>query len=81
MRDVKPVFAWARAHGDSKIVDRVIIRLLPQLQAHGLYLSEAQVEADDQTMVPDPVYDLVKETAEALIASDTVGGERRVRHQ
>ena len=62
MRDVKPVLAWARAHGDSKIVDRVIVRLLPQLQAHGLQLSGAQVEADDQIMVPDPVYDLVNET-------------------
>lgn len=70
MIDVKPLFTAAKAEGDAMIVDRIIVRLLPQLHSAGLRLSAKSVEAMSEILVSQEIFQLIEQTASELLAAD-----------
>lgn len=67
MKNVTPVFKWAIAHGETKIVERILIKLAPELVASNQMISLQQVEDDQNILVDAEIYDKVLHLAEALI--------------
>jgi hypothetical protein len=67
MKDIKPLMLWAKANGEAKIVDRILVKLLPDL-----IKANQQVTADmldDQTVVeiPSDLYERMQSIAEDLV--------------
>ncbi len=67
MNDIKPVLIWAKANGESKIVDRILLKLLPALLKYNQKITAEMVENSVELFVDESLYDLVKKTAEELV--------------
>ncbi len=64
--DIKPIFEFAKAYGDVKIVDRILIKTLPILLKNKLELSAAAIDESAVVSVPAEIYQSVKVAAEDL---------------
>lgn len=73
MQNVKPVFNWARAHGESRIVDRILLRLLPEMLKHDRKLTAEMVDGQECIEVPLELYERIKSTAEELVGKTYPG--------
>lgn len=69
MRDVKPVFVWAIGNGEAKIVDRILVRILPQLLKSNANITTSSIEESEAIEVAGDIYELVKQTAEELVGA------------
>lgn len=78
MKDVLQVFRWAHERGDANIIDRIIVRALPELLKSGIQLSAEDIAHSDSIMVSDDLYERIEVVAESLIEDDTAGGEKHV---
>ncbi len=68
-KNIKPLFTWAIKNGESKIVDRILVKTLPQfLKAHCTITMDA-IQTAHIISVPSELYDIVKNMAEELIGS------------
>lgn len=67
MRDIKPVFAWAKELGDANIYDRILVKTLPTLLAANIQLTSEEIDQREQIEVSDHLYALIKQVAEALV--------------
>ena len=67
MNDIKPVLIWAKANGESKIVDRILLKLLPALLKYNQKITAEMVENSAELFVDESLYYLVKKTAEELV--------------
>lgn len=66
MKDAKPVFALAIAQSEVMIVDRILVRVLPALLAHGQALTADAIKQADHIPVPDLLYEQICAVAEEL---------------
>ncbi|MGB0721799.1 MAG: hypothetical protein ACPGU7_05315 [Gammaproteobacteria bacterium] len=69
MKDIKPIFEWAEKNGDVKVIDRILIRLLPVFLEHGIQLTDNLIRESDAIEVPDALYDEVLKTASSLVGT------------
>lgn len=69
MRDVKSVLMWAVSNGEAKIVDRILVKILPQLLKSNVNLTASMIEESDVIEVPTDIYDIIKHTAEELVGT------------
>jgi uncharacterized protein YfeS len=70
--DIKPLFEWAVANGEAKIVDRILMKLMPQFLKEGHRVTSAKIEDLDSFEVSDELYSLVKEMAEEFVGDEYV---------
>ena len=68
MKDIKPLLNWAIQNGESKIVDRILVKLLPEFLAVNQKITPEMIENSDELIVPEKLYLLAKETAENLVS-------------
>ncbi|BBP42302.1 hypothetical protein [Thiosulfativibrio zosterae] len=68
MKDIKPLLNWAIQNGESKIVDRILVKLLPEFLAVNQKITPEMIENSDEIVVPEKLYLLAKETAENLVS-------------
>jgi hypothetical protein len=68
-KNIKPIFDWAVANGEAKIVDRILIKLLPQFIKAGYKITENTIYESDTVEVSDELFNLVKDTAEEFVGS------------
>jgi len=68
-KDIKPIFDWAIEHGDSNIVNRVIMKLLPHFINHNQKLTSDEVSQSTKIEVPSDLYMLVKDMSEKTVGS------------
>lgn len=68
-KDIKPVFNWAVANGEAKIIDRILMKLLPQLLKSGYKLTEETVTESKTLDVSEELFNSVKNLAEELVGS------------
>ncbi len=73
--DVKPLFACAVAKSEPKIVERILVSVLPELMAHHINITPEMLEGSDPIMVPEALYLRMIQAAESLtgISCETVG--------
>ena len=67
MKDAKHIFVCARAHSEAMIVDRILVRVLPDLMAHGQMLTAEAIAQTEHIWVPDALYALIREVAQELV--------------
>jgi hypothetical protein len=67
MRDIKPLMAWAKANSEAKIVDRILVKLLPVLVKNGLTLTIDQLETQERLEVSEELYAQIQAVTEALV--------------
>jgi hypothetical protein len=67
MKNVLPLFVWANAHGEAKIIDRILIKVLPDLLKHNCKITPEQVENSQELNIPESLYTEICVVAEELI--------------
>lgn len=66
MKDIKPLLNRAIAHSEVMIVERILVRVLPDLLRHGLPLTAETIEQAQEVLVPEALYELIRSAAESL---------------
>jgi hypothetical protein len=66
VKDAKVVFARAAAQSETMIVERILVRVLPDLLRHGQTLNAEMIEGAAQVLVPDELYAQILRVAETL---------------
>ncbi len=67
MKNIKPLFDWAKARSETKVVDRILLKLLPELLKYNQKMTVEIIENTSELFVDDSLYDLIKQTAEDLV--------------
>jgi hypothetical protein len=67
MKDIKPLMLWAKANGEAKIVDRILVKLLPELVKFRQELTADMLEHQSTVEVPAELYARIQSVAEALV--------------
>jgi hypothetical protein len=67
VKDAKHIFVCAKANSESMIVDRILVRVLPELMAHGQMLTTEAIEKTEHIWVPQALYDHIRAVAEELV--------------
>ena len=65
--NAKPVFKWAKQNGETKIIDRILVRLLPELIKHDLQVTSGSICEMSELDVSDELFDKIKSMAEELV--------------
>jgi len=71
-RDVKGIFKWAKANGDAKIIDRILVKVLPELLKNNIKITEESIQKSQTIEVSDELYNLIKTKSEELVGSSYV---------
>jgi len=71
-RDVKGIFKWAKANGDAKIIDRILVKVLPELLKNNIKITEDSIQKSQTIEVSDELYNLIKTKSEELVGSSYV---------
>lgn len=68
-KNVKEIFEWAMLNGETKIADRILVKLMPQLVKFGCTLTANDIANNESILVPNELYQLIKTTAEDLLGT------------
>ncbi len=69
MKNIKPIFEWAKSNGDAAIIDRIMIKLLPEFIKYNFKITVQEISSSETIEVSDELYDLVENTAQELVGS------------
>ena len=73
MKDAKHIFTCAIDRSEAMIVDRILVRVLPSLLAHGQMLTADDVKNAEHIPVADELYDHIRQVAEELVGIRCAG--------
>lgn len=68
-KNIKPIFDWAIKNGDANIVDRIIVKIIPQIIKENIQLTTKSIKSSEKIEVNEEFYNLTKEKAEELVGS------------
>ncbi|MEA1892044.1 MAG: hypothetical protein U9N33_04955 [Campylobacterota bacterium] len=68
-RNVIPVFRWASANADATVVDRILVKILPEILNSSKNITRELIESSQIIEVDLSLYDLIKKTAEGIVGS------------
>lgn len=66
LKDVKPIFVCAVAKSEAKIVERILVSVLPELMAHQVSITPEMIANEAEILLPESLYDSLKKAAEQL---------------
>jgi len=66
-KDIKPLFVWAIENGDSKIIDRIIMKLIPEFLKRDIKITQDSLSLNDAIYVDSDFFEVVKSTTEKLV--------------
>lgn len=66
VKDAKHIFNCAVANGEAKIVDRILVRVLPELIKHNQRLTSERILQAETIEVSDELYDYIRSVAQEL---------------
>ncbi|MBN2824732.1 MAG: hypothetical protein JXQ76_05375 [Campylobacterales bacterium] len=72
MKDLKPLFNWAKQYGDANIYDRILMKVMPQLLEHNFKLTSQNIESSESIEVPQALYDLIVTKTQELVGKSYV---------
>jgi tRNA-dihydrouridine synthase len=67
MKDIIPLITWAKANGEAKIVDRIFVKLLPELLQANQLITTEMIETESVIHVPEALYQRIQSVAESLV--------------
>jgi hypothetical protein len=66
MKDVKHIFNCAIANGEAKIIDRILVRVLPELLKYNQKITSESIIQAQTIDVPDELYNYIRAVAQEL---------------
>lgn len=72
MKDAKHIFSCAAACSEAMIVDRILIRVMPELMKHDQQLTAEKIKAAKEILVPAELYAHIRSVAEDLVGRQCV---------
>lgn len=72
MKNVKHIFSCAEAYSEAMVIDRILVRVLPELVKYDQRLTADNIKADEQIWIPDDLYTHIREVAEELVGHKCV---------
>ena len=72
MKNAKHIFNCAIAYSEAMIVDRILVRVLPELVKYDRQLTAEGIKAADQILVPNDLYTYIRKVAEELVGRQCV---------
>ena len=72
MKNAKPIFDYAIKQSDVMVVERILVRVLPALVAHGQTLTAESIREAQEIAVPDALYAHMLQVAEELVGAGVV---------
>lgn len=69
MKNLKSVVGWAKQNGEAKIIDRVLLKMLPKLLEKDEKLTSDMLDQQDEVWVEDVIYDQFVAIAEELVGA------------
>lgn len=76
--DAKPIFLWAKEHGDPRIIERILVRVLPLMIERDVKLTVEQIESARTLPLPVDLANMISAVAKELIEKDHLGEDCRV---
>jgi len=76
MEDVKniiPIFVWAKANAEATVVDRILVKIVPEMLKAGETITKNSIDTSKSIEVRMPLYNLIKQTAEGIVGSSFQG--------
>ncbi len=67
MKDAKYIFSCAAACSEAMIVDRILIRVMPEMMKHDQRLTADSIKAAKEILVPAELYAYIRSVAEDLV--------------
>ncbi len=67
MKDAKQIFRHAELVSEPMIIDRILVRVLPDLVKYNQLLTAEAIKTADHIWVSDDLYAYIHEVAEALV--------------
>lgn len=67
MKDIKPLMLWAKANGEAKIVDRILVKLLPDLVKANQQVTADMLDHQSVIEIPIELYERMRSIAEDLV--------------
>jgi len=68
-RDVIPLFNWARQNGEAKVIDRILVKLMPEFIRHNCQITAEDISQKERLDVPSSLYINIKKSAEDIIGT------------
>jgi len=75
MVDAKGLFEWAVQEGEAKVVDRVLIKVVPKLLSAGIRVSAEEISAMDSFFVSEEIFEAMREVVEQIVGKSFEGGK------
>ncbi len=72
MKDAKHIFNCAAACSEAMIVDRILIRVMPELMKYDQRLTADGVKDSKEILVPSDLYAYIRSVAEELVGRQCV---------
>lgn len=72
MKDAKHIFSCAAACSEAMIVDRILIRVMPELVRHDQRLTADEIKAANEILVTSDLYAYIRSVAEELVGRQCV---------
>ncbi len=66
-KDIKPLMEWAKQNGDTKIIQRALVKLMPQLVARGQEITQERIENSERFTVDADLYERFEEVTKDLV--------------
>lgn len=67
MKNVTPIFQWAIANGESKIIERILLKLAPELIRAEHQISPCEIDNGAPIHLESELYEKIKSLAEEMV--------------
>lgn len=69
MKNLKSVVTWAKQNGEAKIIDRILLKMLPELLDQNEKLTSEMLDRMDEILVKESLYEQFVSIAEELVGA------------
>lgn len=68
-RDIISLLKWAREHGEAKIIDRILIKLMPDFLHYNCPITAEELNTQEYFNVPASLYEKIQKSAEEIVGT------------
>ncbi len=68
-KDIIPLFKWAEANGEAIIIDRVLMKNMPEILKYKVEITRSSIMDKKSLKLDSKLFDILKKTIEELVGS------------
>ncbi len=73
LKNIIPLFRWAQANGEATIVDRVLMKNMPEILKSKVKITQNVVDKLEVLEVDVALYEIIKKSTQDLVGSSYAG--------